>query len=99
MPPLPDVPAEVAAIVERALAKDPAARFPSMAALRDAVAAERRRLFAPPARRWPLVAAAALLLVGTCVGVYAWKASQPAPLGPGDALVARAPRRVRRVLR
>ncbi|GAB3194838.1 hypothetical protein GCM10027261_13720 [Geodermatophilus arenarius] len=37
-PPLPaDVPADVRALVERAMAKDPAARFPDGAALRDAV--------------------------------------------------------------
>ncbi|MBA3539015.1 MAG: serine/threonine protein kinase, partial [Deltaproteobacteria bacterium] len=56
-PPLPDVPNTVEAIVLRALAKDPATRWQSMAALRDALAAERARRFAPRSR-WPLVAGA-----------------------------------------
>ena len=36
-------------LIARALAKDPAARTPSMRALHDSLAAERRGLFAPPA--------------------------------------------------
>jgi tetratricopeptide (TPR) repeat protein len=89
-PPLPKVPAEVVAIVERALAKDPAARWPSMEALHAALHAERTRMFAPPARRWPLVAAVLLLAVGGGIGAWAWNASRPAPARPGDDLVTRA---------
>ncbi|MDQ3364296.1 MAG: serine/threonine protein kinase, partial [Myxococcota bacterium] len=59
-PPLAGVPDPVEAIVQRALAKDAAERWPSMQALRDAVIAERRRRFAPAARRWPLAVAALL---------------------------------------
>lgn len=89
-PPLPKVPAEVVAIVARALAKDPTARWPSMEALRQALHAERTRLFAPPARRWPLVAAVLLLTLGGGVGVWAWKANKPVATRPGDDLVTRA---------
>ncbi|MDX2091183.1 MAG: serine/threonine-protein kinase [Kofleriaceae bacterium] len=89
-PPLPKVPSEVVAIVERALAKDPAARWPSMEALHAALSAERARLFAPPARRWPLVVAALLLAVGVGGGAWAWRASRPVPARPGDDLVTRA---------
>ena len=89
-PPLAKVPEPVGALVRRALAKDPAARWPTMRDLRDAVAAERKRLFAPAARRWPLVVAGALLVAGAGAGLYAWRASQPAPTRPGDDLVARA---------
>ena len=42
--PIPRLAESTWAIVSRALAKDPAARWPSMQALRDAIAAERRRL-------------------------------------------------------
>jgi tetratricopeptide (TPR) repeat protein len=87
---LPDVPNAIEAIVHRALAKDPAARYPTMHALRDAVAAERRRLFAPPARRWPLVVAASLLVVGAAVGLWWWRAHREPPARPGDEYVKRA---------
>jgi serine/threonine-protein kinase len=50
-PPLEDVPGAVNALVMRALEKDPARRFPTMSALAGAVAAERKRRFAPRARR------------------------------------------------
>ncbi len=74
----------------RALAKDPAARTPTMRALHDALLAEHRRLFAPPARRWPLFAAATLLALaaaGTAWYVHAHRAPPPRP---GDDYVARA---------
>ena len=89
-PELVDVPATVAAIVHRALAKEPADRWPSMAAFRDAIAHERKLRFSPRARRWPLVAAVLVALAGAGAGVYAWRASQPAPTQPGDAQVQRA---------
>jgi len=89
-PELPKVPDSIVDIVERALAKEPADRYPTMAALRDAVAAERKRRFAPPARRWPLAVAAAVLVVGSGVGLYAWRAQQPEPARPGDEYVKRA---------
>ncbi len=89
-PDLPKVPEPIVDIVERALEKEPAARWPTMAALRDAIAAERKRRFAPPARRWPLAVAAAALVAGTGVGIYLWRAQQPAPARPGDEYVKRA---------
>jgi serine/threonine protein kinase len=89
-PPPIDAPAPTAAIVSRALAKDPAGRFPTMAALRDAIAAERRRLFSPRARRWPLVVAAALLAAGAAgIALYV-HAHRPEPARPGDEYVTRA---------
>jgi len=90
-PPLPeDVPDGVCAIVARALAKDRARRFPSMTALRDAIAAERKRLFAPPARRWPLTLAAAMLVLAAGGALaYSWMTRTP-PARPGDEYVARA---------
>ncbi len=90
-PPPPDsVPESVTEIVECALAKEPSARFPTMAAFRDAIAAERKRRFAPVARRWPLFAALALLLVVGAVGLWWWRSQRSEPLRPGDAYVHRA---------
>ncbi|MBA3452743.1 MAG: serine/threonine protein kinase [Deltaproteobacteria bacterium] len=89
-PELPKVPQAIVEIVERALAKERSARWATMAALRDVVAAERKRRFAPPARRWPLAVAAAVLLAGAAVGVYVWRAQQPEPPRPGDEYVTRA---------
>jgi tetratricopeptide (TPR) repeat protein len=83
-------PDSIVDIVLRALEKEPSARFPTMAALRDAIAAERKRRFAPPGRRWPLVVAAVVLVAGAGVGVYAWRAQQPEPARPGDEYVKRA---------
>ena len=89
-PPLDKVPDAIAKIVERALAKDPAARFPTMQAMRDAVAKERARIFAPPARRWPLAVAAALIVLGAAGGFWFWRSHRPDPVRPGDELVKRA---------
>ncbi len=89
-PPLAHVPGNVEAIVLRALAKDPAVRYATMQQLRDAVAAERRRLFAPAARRWPLIAAAALLLVGAALFVLWLRAHREPSARPGDDYVKRA---------
>jgi tetratricopeptide (TPR) repeat protein/predicted Ser/Thr protein kinase len=86
----PSFDSPVAPLVMRALAKDPAERIPTMAALRDALVAERRRLFAPPARRWPLVAAAALVTAGIA-GTALWvRAHRAKPVRPGDEYVTRA---------
>ena len=89
-PELPKVPESIVSIVERALEKEPATRWQTMAAFRDAIAAERKRRFAPPARRWPLVVAALVLAAGAGVGLYAWRAQQPSPARPGDEYVKRA---------
>ena len=89
-PELEKVPASVVAIVTRALAKAPDDRYPTMAALRDAVAAERARLFAPAARRWPLVVAAALLIVGAGAVVTWWRTHRAPAERPGDSYVQRA---------
>ena len=90
-PALPDeLPSGVETIVTRAMAKDRAQRFPSMVALRDAVAGLRKKLFAPPARRWPLLLAAAVLLVGAAGAVVYWRMTRTPPARPGDEYVARA---------
>ncbi|MDB4963262.1 MAG: pknB 20 [Myxococcales bacterium] len=92
-PELPKIPDSVVAIVERALEKEPATRWPTMLALRDAIAAERTRRFAPPARRWPLAVAAAVLVVGAGAGIWAWRSQRSvpaAPSRPGDEYVKRA---------
>lgn len=96
-PPLDSIPDPVAAIVRRALEKDPAARFSSMRALRDAVAAERKRRFSAPharGRRWLLVVAPIALaaVAGTAVAISSMRshdATSPPP-GPGDTYVRRA---------
>jgi len=86
----PPFDAPVAPTVMRALAKEPAARFPSMTAFRDALAAERRRLFAPPARRWPLFAAAGLLVLAAAGTALYLHTHRDAPARPGDDYVKRA---------
>jgi tetratricopeptide (TPR) repeat protein len=70
VPPMPGAPAALEAICRRALAKDPAARFPSMGAFADALAAfadarRRRRR-----RRGLLAAAAAALLLAAGTVIY-----------------------------
>ena len=83
--PLEDVPPKLAAIVARALAKDPAERWPSMQALRDALGAERR----PVVRRtWPFIAA--LVIAAAAFAVYWWRSHRAIPERPGDTYVARA---------
>src|SRR6185369_11341944 len=62
----------------------------SMQALRDAVVAERKRRFAPPARRWPLAVAAIVALASIGFGVWWVSSHQRASLGPGDRYVRRA---------
>ncbi len=89
-PPLAKVPPAVAAIVMRALAKDPAARYPSMVELRDAIASERDALAAPRIRRGPMIASAVIAVVALAVGAWWWRAHRVAPLGPGDEYVQHA---------
>ncbi len=88
--PLAGVPESVADIVRRAMDKDPAKRFSTMQALRDAIAAERARRFAPAARRWPLAIAGAMILAAGVIGVYAWRATRAGAHSPGDMYVERA---------
>jgi serine/threonine protein kinase len=91
-PALDDVPAAIEAIVGRALAKDPAGRYPTMRAFRDAIAAERRRRFTRGARRWPVIAAAAVAVAVAAVAAGLWWSGGPraAPARPGDDYVRRA---------
>jgi len=86
-PELEDVPPRIAAIVMRALAKDPAARWPSMLAMRDALAVERR----PPVKRTvPLAVAGGVLALIAAFGVYWWRSHRAPPERPGDTYVTRA---------
>ncbi|MGE5181188.1 MAG: serine/threonine-protein kinase [Acidobacteriota bacterium] len=84
-PHLDDAPDAVDAIVQRALAKDPAARFQTMEELRAALADARR----PRTWRWPLVAAAAFALAAIGGGAW-WYTHRTPPPRPGDDYVARA---------
>jgi tetratricopeptide (TPR) repeat protein len=88
--PLEEVPNAVEAIVMRALEKDPAKRWPTMAALQGAIAAERKRRFAPRARRWPLAVAAAVVLLAAGGGAALWLANRAPAARPGDDYVKRA---------
>jgi hypothetical protein len=54
-------------------AKEPSQRYASMNELRDAVAAERRRLFSPSSKRWPLVVGGRQLLA--LEPVWWWRAA------------------------
>ena len=80
------VPEPVAAVLHKAMAKDPAARFGSMVALRDALVALRR----PAVKRWPFAIAGALVIAGGLLiaGVLSSPAHEAAR--PGDEAVARA---------
>jgi hypothetical protein len=89
-PAIPNLPDDIQAIVGRALAKNPQQRFASMRELRDAIAAERTRRFAPPARKWPLAVALVTLLVAGGLGLWMWRANQAPPAKPGDEYVQRA---------
>lgn len=74
----PDVPAELEEIVERALAKDPAARYQSAAALRADLASAFTQLTRPPNAFWrrPAVLAPAALLLVAAAGLSAWQFDQ-----------------------
>jgi len=76
----PRVPAPLRAVVTKALALDPAARY----ATADAVAAA-LETFARPRRRWPWLAGAAAGAL--LAGVAAWAATRPPPAQPGPAPV------------
>ncbi len=76
------LPERVRAIVGRALEKDPAERYPSMRALRDAIAAARA-----PSKRWRWIAAIAVIAIAA---VLVWWRTRVIPERPGDAYVARA---------
>jgi serine/threonine-protein kinase len=85
----PDLPAELVAIVERALAKKPADRWPDARALRDAIAAVERGEApalgsAPPARRTDVAAPPPADAVPAPVNV-------PVPVAPAPAPVPAVP--------
>ncbi len=89
-PALPDrTPAPLAAVVAKALAKDPAKRYASMRELKDALARVRDQLYAP--RRWPYVVAA-IALAGAAAGaaLIIARGKSPPPDRPGDAYVRQA---------
>ncbi len=67
------VPAPILAALTRGLARDPAARWPSMPALLD----ELERRAAP--RRWPMFALATVVAAGAGAGLYATTAGGAAP--------------------
>jgi len=79
------IPDPVAAILRRALAKEPQDRFPSMAALRDALVALHR----PPTKIWPFAAAGALLIAAVVLAIVLWPSAKP-NVRPGDEYVTRA---------
>ncbi len=77
------VPAQLEAVLRRALAVDPAARFPTVEALLDAIADALR-----PPRRWPIGVAAGAIAIAAGV-VVVWQAGvfeHAPPLLPGDAI-------------
>ncbi|MEO6774645.1 MAG: serine/threonine-protein kinase, partial [Kofleriaceae bacterium] len=85
-PPFDGVPEPIANVLRTALAKDPAARYASMVALRTAVVALHRP--APRLRKlWPVVAVAALIVAAAATAVAVWPRAKPRP---GDAYVTRA---------
>ncbi|MCX5746881.1 MAG: serine/threonine-protein kinase [Proteobacteria bacterium] len=94
-PALTTVPGPVAAIVARAVAKAPDARFQTMAELRDAIAAERTRLFSGASRR-RLLAVGVVAALAIAGGIVVWQLARaptppvPPPARPGDSYVARA---------
>ncbi len=70
-----DAPADVEAIVARALAKDPAARYPNAGALRAALMTTHARLTRPPEPSWrrrAVLIPVALLLIAVA-GIGAWQ--------------------------
>jgi eukaryotic-like serine/threonine-protein kinase len=90
-PPLPpDVPADVRALVERAMVKDPAVRYPDGAALRDAVDGVLRHPSAAPGARHDTVVLPAAAPAHTAV------LPAPAPVPAPDTPAPGAPGRTRR---
>jgi tetratricopeptide (TPR) repeat protein len=84
------VPPAVADVVARATAHDRERRFPSMAALRDALATARADLLRPRRARWPWALAALALAAAAAAAALVWWRGRPAPPRPGDVHVARA---------
>jgi len=74
----PEVPAEVAGILERALAKDPNARYPHAAALHADLIAAHARLTRPPDPAWrrPAALIPIVLLVLAVGGLGIWQTVQ-----------------------
>jgi eukaryotic-like serine/threonine-protein kinase len=73
--PPPEIPRPIARVLTRALAADPQARHPTMAALIDELAPPRR------AARWPLAAGGGVVLAGGAVAL-AWALVGGAPGSP-----------------
>ncbi|HUQ08580.1 MAG TPA: serine/threonine-protein kinase [Kofleriaceae bacterium] len=83
------VPAQVSSLVAKAIAHDREARTASMAELHGALVATRDELYGKRVSRWPLFAAAALVVsLFIAAGVWWW--TQPPPARPGDAYVTKA---------
>jgi formylglycine-generating enzyme required for sulfatase activity/dienelactone hydrolase len=74
----PDIPADVEPIVMRALAKDPAQRYESAAAMRADLATAHARLTRPPDAAWrrPVVFVPVALLLIAAAGFGAWQMVQ-----------------------
>jgi serine/threonine protein kinase len=101
----PEVPADLSDALQRALAKDPAARFPSMEEFAAAVSAEAgpstsvaRAIRRPLWRRPLLVAASVAALLSAAAGVALWRAGRSGPVRPPALVIpdtlAPAPRAV-----
>src|SRR5205085_12166696 len=72
------VPAQVSTLVAKAIAHDRTVRTPTMTALHGALVAARDELFGKKVSRWPLYAAAALVLsLFVAAGIWWWQ--QPPP--------------------
>ncbi|HUJ57779.1 MAG TPA: serine/threonine-protein kinase [Kofleriaceae bacterium] len=76
-------PPRVARAIRRGLATDPAARFPSVATLADALAPR-------PARRAALIAVPAVALGGVAIAIAAWPRAAADPCGGAAAELAPA---------
>jgi serine/threonine protein kinase len=87
VPATPKLAEPIAAILTRALAKDPEARFPTMSTFRDAVAEQRRRIDSPRSRTRLVAIIAAIVVLAS---VALWWRSHRDHSRPGDAYVARA---------
>lgn len=87
-PPTPKLAEPISAILTRALAKDPEARFPTMHAFRDAVAEQRRRIDSPRSKSRTVMIAAVAVLAAVALGL--WWHSRREPARPGDTYVERA---------
>jgi serine/threonine-protein kinase len=87
----PDVPAEIANAIARALAKDPDARLRTAAEFRDAIDSSRREVAVGGKPRAPLaaVAAVALLLIMAVLGAMLLR--RKAPVALDENLIAVAP--------